>query len=179
MFPVLALSSNVAVGLLALGSVTVVISGLWTLVVAAQRGILWLLAVLLLPVTQLVLLFVEPKSRRPFVVSLIGFGLMFGGVLGMEDDQTGGGNVLQRIVQMVKSRRAGTDAPAESPAALAAAGSLGAHKARVRQWQAELEARKAALKPGDAAAQAAFNEELQRYLAELEKVKAEDARPKN
>ena len=179
MFPMLALSNNVAVGLFGLGIVIVLIATLWTLVVAAQRGILWLLAVLLLPVTQLVLLFVEPKSRRPFVFSLIGFGLIVGGVLGMEDVQGGGGTVFDRIVQSLKGKQTLTAESADAPAEDAPAGSIEARKARIRQWQAQLETKKAALKPGDAAAQAAFNEELQRYLAELEKVKAESTRPKN
>jgi hypothetical protein len=60
--------------------------------------------------------------------------------------------------------------PEDSPLA-----TLEARKARIRQWQAQLQVKRAALRPHDAAERAEFDREFQRYLEELEKVKAEMA----
>ena len=53
---------------------------------------------------------------------------------------------------------------------------LAERQERIRTWQQELERKKAALKPYDAVAQAAFDKELNEYLAELKKVKDDMAK---
>ncbi|HZJ14325.1 MAG TPA: hypothetical protein VFD27_04710 [Chthoniobacteraceae bacterium] len=147
------------------------IAGIWTIVVAAQRSILWLLAVILIPFASLVLVLVESKARRPFVVSLIGVGFTLWGVSKVEQEPESSDAWARQFVHSVRGQKAeARPKPGDSPPA-----TLEARKKRIREWQAQLQAKRAALRPNDAAAQAEFDREFQRYLAELEKVKAEMA----
>lgn len=171
MIPSLALAPVAVSCLVFLGVALMVFGNLWTLVVAAQRGILWLLAVLLLPITGLILLFVEPKSRKPFVVALLGAGIAVGALFAADREMFQGGDFVDQILRPLR----GEKNVAESGSVGDESGTLEERKARIRTWQTQLEAKKAALKPADAAAQAAFNQEFQQYLAALEKVKAEMA----
>lgn len=177
----LVLSTNVAVVLLVGGFATAIVSGLWSLVVAAQRSIWWLLAVLFIPVAGFVILFVEPRSRKPFVVGLCAMIAVFAGAFGMDttlqDSDTKFAQGIKAALRDARHQQAESAGLEELPFDEQP---LEVRKQRITSWQKELEARKAALPPKDTAAQAAFDQELKRYLTALEKVKADVAKqPKN
>src|SRR3712207_1680690 len=70
-----------AICLAVIGALIVFVSSIWFLVVAFQRHVLWGIAVLLLPFTNLVFLAVGwAQAKRPFVVSLAGVALCIAGV---------------------------------------------------------------------------------------------------
>jgi hypothetical protein len=156
---------------LVIGILLILIAGIWTIVVAAQRGILWLLAVILIPFANLVLVLVESKARRPFVVSLIGVGFILWGVSKVEREPESSDAWARQLVHSVRHQKDAAQPKSEdSPPAM-----LEARKKRIREWQAQLQVKRAALRPNDAAEKTEFDREFQRYLKELEKVKAEMA----
>jgi hypothetical protein len=158
---------------IAIGLIFAVIGGLWSLVVAAKRSFLWLLAVLIVPFAQLILLIVEPKARLPFVASVLGTVLIITGFFGADPKAFATESFVGRFLVKDKPK---TEMAVESELPPAAhVETLDEKKARIQKWQSALEVKKAALKPGDATAKAEFDRELQEYLTELDKVKAEIA----
>jgi hypothetical protein len=138
------------------------ISHVWTWVIAAQRSVWWFLfAFLFLPVAWVVLVFVESRTLRPLGVWLAGAGLSVWSISGIHEPFT----TEEFVDRFLSTLSLKEEKPKPEP--------LEVRKTRVREWQARLEAKKAALKPGDPAGKAAFDREVAEYLAELEKVKAE------
>lgn len=158
------------------GGVVAIVSALWSLVVAAQRSIWWLLAVLFIPFASIVILFVEPRSRMPFVAGLCGFVAVVSGYLALDvNPHDSDPKLIQEIKAAIREAR-------QQKVESATSGELPleVRKQRIVSWQKELEVKKTNLKPNDAAAKAAFDEEFKHYLAALEKVKADMAgQPKN
>ena len=173
---ILVLSMNVAVGFLIGGAVVVLASGLWSLVVAAQRSIWWLLAVIFIPFASIAILFVEPRSRNPFVAGLCGVAAIVCGYLALDETPHDSDPPLVRQIKVVIQAARQQQLESATSALLP----LEVRKQRIVSWQKELEAKKTALPPNDAAAKGAFDEEFIRYLAALDKVKADMASlPKN
>ncbi len=171
MTPSLAIAPIIVSLLILAGLAIMVFGNIWTLVVAAQRSILWLLGVLLVPFVGFILLFVEPKSRKPFVVALLGAGMAIGGFVAADPGMFQNGRIVDQILRpLTGEKNEGVDAAASDDT-----GTLEERKARVRTWQGQLEAKRAALKPTDPEGKARFDEEFKQYLAALEKVKAEMA----
>ena len=172
-----ALSTNAAATLVFGGLAVAAFSGLWTLVVAAQRSIWWMLAVIFIPFANIVILFVEPRSRKPFVFGLCAGVAMAVGFIRIDqsplnDSESKPVQGVKKVISEMKQQQVGAAGSAELP--------LEARKQRIVSWQKELEVKKAALQPKDAAAQAAFDQEFKRYMTALEKVKADMAKqPKN
>lgn len=172
----LSLSANTAAILLFGGLAVALVSGLWSLVVAAQRSIWWLLAVIFIPFASIVILFVEPRSRKPFVIGLCAAIAVIVGIIGMDptphDSDTKVIREIKVALRDIKQQQANAAGSSELP--------LEVRKQRIVSWQKELEAKKAALQLKDGAARAAFDEEFKRYMTDLEKVKADVAKqPKN
>ena len=160
--PILAITPIVASSLFFGGLLLSFIFELWFLWVAFQRGVLWFLGVLLLPVMGLVFLFVEPKSIKPFLLS---FAFLAVSVFGMVTYSAAGPRNLslkERFMRLAEE----LDPKLRDPVKR-----LEVRKTRVREWQQELGKKKAALPPNDTVAQAAFDRELQDYLVELQSVK--------
>jgi hypothetical protein len=174
----LALSDQQATILFFAGIVLMIVGGLWTLVVAAQRGVLWFLAVFFLsPLANLIFLFVEPRAIKPFLVSVAGVVAFFWGVFSIDTSKGGPkGDLAARIERIFKGSGESKSDDDSSPGLETPADSLEARQQRIREWKSRLEAKQAALKPGDTAGKAAFDRELEEYKIELEKVKAEGAR---
>jgi hypothetical protein len=171
MFPSLAPADIAVSCLVLLGLALFVVGEFWFLIVAAKRSVLWLIAVLLLQIASFILLFVEPKSRLPFLVVMLGIGFGVGGHFGANPEMRVNGRVdMDRVISVLERETIGHGSVLSGDE-----GTLEERKVRIRAWQAQLEAKKAALKPADTTAQAAFSQEFQQYLAALEKVKAEMA----
>jgi len=173
MFTFLAISPSAASALVFVGLIILFIGGIWTLVVAAQRSVLWFLAVFFLsPIANLILLFVEPRAIKPFVLGLVGCGVFVFGVLNTEGDKPFG-QKLEAIFhdeeegESDEKGKVSLEAPSAQP--------LEARKKRIQDWQKQLEAKKAAIRPGDTVAQAAFDKELKEYMADLNILKADIA----
>lgn len=165
------LSTNTAAFLVFAGFAVAAFSGLWSLVVAAQRSILWLLAVIFIPFASIIILFVEPRSRKPFFIGLCAtIAVIVGGI---RIDQASGESdskpvqVIEEVIRKAKGQ--------QLEAAQSEDVSLEERKRRIGSWQKEIAVKKTALKPNDAAARAAFDEEFKRYMTALEKVKADMA----
>ena len=99
------LSTNTAAFLVFAGFAVAAFSGLWSLVVAAQRSILWLLAVIFIPFASIIILFVEPRSRKPFFIGLCAtIAVIVGGI---RIDQASGESdskpvqVIEEVIRMV------------------------------------------------------------------------------
>ena len=167
---------NVVYLLLFGGAAVVIVSALWSLVVAAQRSIWWLLAVIFIPFASIVILFVEPRARKPFVVGLCGLIALVAGYLSLDvKPNASDPKLVREIKEAIRDGRQ-VQLEVETSDALP----LELRKQRIVSWQKQLEAKKTGLPPNDPAAKAAFDEEFQRYLAALEKVKADMAlAPKN
>jgi hypothetical protein len=166
MSPLFAITANTTL-ILALAAIASLLIGyIWLLVAAAQRGILWFLAVFFIGIAGLVLAIIEPRARAPFFLMILGVGLFVGAVVNQDSDKTKGMTTRQRMEFLFSDHdtKAGP--------------SLAERQEHIRTWQKDLERKKAALKPNDSAGQAAFNEELNQYLAELQKVKDDTAKAK-
>jgi hypothetical protein len=174
MAPLLAHSDSFGFFLFIGGLVMLVVCGLWSLIVAAQRSVLWLLAVIFVPFAGLVLLFVEPRSRPPFFAQLLAGAIMFWGLIGIDTKAGEKPDLLVRLEELFKKSPDTKGRDLESPSL--EQDLLAQRTARLNEWRARLEANRAALKPKDTAAKAAFDRELGLYMAELEGVNAEIAR---
>ncbi len=135
---------------------------IWFMVVAARREVLWFLAVFFLPFVQLVFLFVEPKSIKPWVLSIVCLAASIFGIVAYNPAHSRYMTTRERITRLREDMELQLAEPSKQ---------LEMRKARVRKWQQQLEQKKAALNPTDPVAQAAFDRELQDYLVELQSVK--------
>jgi hypothetical protein len=66
------------------GGVLSLIFVFWLLAIAAQRNVLWVLAVLLIPVSALILIFVDSKALRPGLLYIAALALAFWGFAGID-----------------------------------------------------------------------------------------------
>ena len=171
MSPLLALTVTPPLILFVAAVACIIIGNLWMLAAAAQRGVLWFLAVLFLGFPALILVFIEPRARAPFMLMIVGVACIVGTALTLDHEKTKGWSVRKKLDYLFSEH----DAKAE-PVAEPVVPTLAARQERLRAWQRELERKKAALKPTDPAGQAAFNQELNTYLVELQKVKDEMAK---
>lgn len=172
MVPLLALGPIAISALILAGFGVFIVGNVWTLVVAAQRSVLWMLAVMLLPLAALIFVIVEPKSRLPFVVAMLGAGMLLGGMFAYDPRVFQSETAVEEIFIALEE---GQDALRTR--SWLGQGTLEERKSRIRAWQAELEAKKSALQPGDTAARAAFDRELPRYLDALQKLTTDMAPP--
>lgn len=170
MFPSLALAPIAVSCFILFGLLLFAFGELWFLVVAAKRSVLWLIAVLVFQIAGLIILFVEPKSRLPFLVIMLGIGLMVGGYLAAEAAMFANENPVSAIMKPLTGMKS-----SEGLGWFGDEGTFDERKDRMRMWQKELEAKKAAFKPSDTPAQAAFDQELQSYMQALERLRAEIA----
>lgn len=146
------------------GLLLALIGNLWLLVTAAQRAVGWFFAVLIIPFAGVALACVDARSRRPLVLALLGLGLFFAAAIKGESEKTKQLSYQKRVESFFTAAYDKVTGK-----------NLSDRQARVRKWQLELERKKAALNPYDLAAQAAFHQELNEYLLELQKVKSEMA----
>jgi hypothetical protein len=176
MSPLLAHSDQFGTVLIVGGFVIAALCSIWNMVVAAQRHIGWLLAVLFVPFANLVLPIVERRARLPLVGLFLGAGLMVWGSLGM-DPKPGEETSLRGrwnqfydgFMKGLLSKTSDDRTPDAKPE------SLEQRTNRMRDWQARLETKWVALKPNDPVAKAAFERELAQYMAELNQLKADMA----
>ncbi len=178
----------VAIGLM-------IICQLWWLVLAARRSALWFFGVLILPFLGFVLMFVDRRAVRPFIICIIGFAVMVWAAAGTDNEKTKHMNVFQKIAYVLSDRpnrdrdrdrkqkekdfmniKAHELKPV-TPTIAGARQILESRRERVRAWQLELQQKQRTLDPNDAAAKAALDREMAECLAELQKVKDEMATP--
>ena len=68
-------------GLLGIGTLALLVSGIWLLVVSFQKHILWGLACIFVPFASLVFLCMNwDRAAKPFLIYLVGLGLCAGGI---------------------------------------------------------------------------------------------------
>jgi hypothetical protein len=159
-----------ALVLIGIGLIVCFVSGIWSLVVAFQRHVLWGLAYLLVPFASLVFLFVAwAEAKKPFLIGLVGLLIATIGVF----------FVPKQSVQQLSAMVAG-GAPVEFDMEAAGLGGVQqvAHTApaldvqqrlaTLRLREADLLARKSAVDPKNAAAVAAIDAEIRAYNAELQ-----------
>jgi hypothetical protein len=158
--------------LFGLAAAVAVFSSLWTVVVAFQRHFLWGLAVLFVPLGHLVFLIKAwEEARRPFWWSIVAVSLFGAGFLTMpKQDQNG------PLAAAFRSVAAGGDT--EPKAESKVPGMFKAQKdtelqirlIALRQKEADLLERKAALDPKDREGALALTEEIKKYNEELQPV---------
>jgi hypothetical protein len=159
------------------GLLLVALCQFWSWVIAAKRGILWFLAMFFLsPVAWIVFVFVEPRSLRPLFGWLVGLGIFYWGFQGLDEKLSPKDFAEKAIAVLGLEKKKAAPEKEDTAAPPLEENTLYARKVRLRVWKAKLQAKQAALRPGDDAAKAAFDRELDEYQIEFEKVKAESAR---
>lgn len=78
----------VSLGLMGVGCLISVVCGIWLLVIAFTTHILWGLAYLFVPFAGLVFVIMHwSKAAKPFLINMLGVGLLVGGVAMSPDMQ--------------------------------------------------------------------------------------------
>ncbi len=160
--------------LFAIGLAILVFSSIWSLVVAFKSHVLWGLAVMFVPLANLVFLIKEwEEAKRPFCWGLVGvFFFLAGASTAPKTDGS-------FVAALMKTAGQPGDIPAKpEPAHGKLPGMFAAQKeaelkirlVALQQKEADLLDRKAALDPKDRAGAAALTEEIKRYNAELQPV---------
>ena len=150
-----------AIALIAIGSLLLLVAGIWAVVIAFRRSIVWGLCYLFVPFAALVFLFVAwADVRRAFLLQLAGFAVLAGGIfLGMPKGLDLKSQIAAGFEQGLKSAGA-VSAPDPGDA-------LQKRLAELTAREQTLRARKLALDPQDAAAARALTDEILRYNADL------------
>ena len=156
--------------------IVLIILGFLFLVVAARRGLGWLLVVFFLPISRLVLIFLEREAMRIFLWELAVMAIGFLGLYGIETKDGSLSKKFDIVMQREGARDEGPSAAKTAPVENEA--SLKVRQERLQQWKRCLEAKQAALTPHNPVQRAAFDRDLKAYLVELEKMKAEIAAKK-
>jgi hypothetical protein len=139
----------------------VLIGGIWAIVVAFRRSLIWGLCYLFVPFAALVFLFVAwAEVKRPFFVNLAGIFLAFSVLL---LPNQGGLGLTQRI-PLDLDRLAPSEAVVSD--AVIRVSSQG-RMAELAAREQTLRARKAALDPKDEAGARALTDEILKYNADL------------
>lgn len=92
----------VGIGLFILGALGSLVFGIWLMITAFQKHILWGLAYLFLPFASLVYVVMNwDRSSKPFLLGLVAAGVMVGGIFasptlqeGFKKSADGPGNVM-------------------------------------------------------------------------------------
>ncbi len=151
----------------------VVVTSIWTLVLAFQRHIGWGLAVLFVPFAQLIFVIKAwEEAKRPFLWSLV--SILFVGAGMSTFDKVDKASVARFLGSEVEKVTA-TPKPEAKPAlpAMFAAQKEAELKLRLialQRRETELLDRKAALDPKDRAGAVALAEEIKKYNADLQPV---------
>lgn len=153
-------------------------TAIWLLVLAFQRRIWWGLAVLFVPLANLVFIVVEwQAAKRPFLLSLLTLPLCAGAWVAIPRDHPFMQAFMQQILAPAVAMRQETaddqfDPPAAEPAPTSPASSaptaIADQLATLQRKEAALLARKKALDPADKAAALALSHEIIAYNAELQ-----------
>ena len=164
-----------AILLLGLGILVALAGNIWFLVVAFQRSVGWGLAVLLLPLANLVFLFCAwAEAKRPFLLGLVGVGICTAGFFALPQEQSPGGLIaaaMQKSIAQDSSEAAQqSTANAVNPLAGYTPALLQARLVALKAREADLLERKAALNPKDTAGTRALAEEIACYNSELHPV---------
>jgi hypothetical protein len=150
-----------AVILIGLGSLLLLIGGVWGIVVAFRRSVLWGFCYLFVPFAALVFLAVAwAEAKRPFLLNIVGIFLMAAVLL--LPNQGGLGLRKAMACDLDKLAPSLTSAPSavvEAPKDNA--------MAELTAREQSLLARKAALDPQDLAAARALTDEILQYNADL------------
>jgi hypothetical protein len=177
--PALPAGVNFALVIILLGlAVLVALAGsIWLIVLAFQRRVLWGLAVLFIPLANLVFTVIDwPNAKRPFLLSLLSIPLCLGAWFAVPKDHP----FMQELTrQLAVQQAAAEDSPIlnlepSEPATppVQPAGPSGAEiEARIAALQkkeATLLTRKKALDPGDKAGALALSHEIVAYNADLQ-----------
>ena len=159
-----------ALALIGIGLLVCFVSGIWSVVVAFQRHVLWGLAVLLLPFAHFVFLFVAwAEAKKPFLIGLVGVLVATVGVFCMPRE-----TVAQYVAMSTRGGPVEFDLNAagfgdvQQVANTAPAPDVQQRLATLRAREADLLARRSAVDPKNAAAVAAMDAEIRAYNAELQ-----------
>ena len=157
-----------AVALLVIGILILLVTGIWTIVIAFRRSLVWGLCYLFVPLAALVFLFVAwADVRRTFLLHVAGFVMAAGGLFlmipeGFDLKQAIAGEFLRELtLPTVK-----VSDPNEA---------LQKRLAELTAREQTLRARKAALDPQDIAAASALKDEILLYNADLKAATDEKA----
>ena len=151
-----------AIILIALGLLASLVGGVWGIVVAFRRSVLWGLCYLFVPFAAMVFLVVAwADAKRSFFVSTMGI-LLMASVLLLPNQ---GGLGLRKVMAFDLNSLAPSSSPA-LPDAVVQAGPWDRLVELTVREQA-LRARKAALDPQDLASARALTEEILKYNADL------------
>ncbi len=163
--------------LLGLAALVSIAAGVWILVLAFQKRIWWGLAVLFVPLANIVFTVIEWKTaRRPFLLSLAALPLCAGAWFAFPKDHP----LLQGLTAHLGAPTAETaslesdevEAEAASTTPVTPAGptpsEIDTKLAALKSKEASLLARKKALDPRDKAAALALSHEIVAYNAELQ-----------
>lgn len=169
--------------LLGLAAIVGLGTGIWLLVLAFQRRIWWGLAVLFVPLANLVFIVVDwPNAKRPFLLSLLALPLCIGAWFAFPKDHPAFQVLAQRVTAASPEgdptldteggyALAANSAPAPAAPSSAAAG-IETRLAALQKKEATLLARKKALDPRDKAAALALSHEIVAYNGELQEALA-------
>ena len=157
--------------LIGLGLLICLVSGVWSVVVAFQRHVLWGLGVLFVPFAHFVFLFVAwAEAKKPFWIGLVGLLVATAGVFCVPKESlkqyvamgTRGGPVEFDMSALESGALQQISNPAPGTA------DVQARLTALRSREADLVARKAAVDPKNAAAVAKLDAEIRAYNDELQ-----------
>ena len=150
-----------AVILIALGLLLCVVGGIWGIVVAFRRSVLWGICYLFVPFAALVFLFVAwADAKRPLLVKVIGL-LMMAGVLLLPNQ--GGLGLLKKLPIELEQLAPFQAAVPEAVVRV----SVQERLADLATREQSLRARKTALDTQDLAAARALTDDILKYNADL------------
>lgn len=160
-----------AITLIALGMLLCLVGGVWGIVVAFRRSVMWGICYLLVPFAALVFLFVAwSEAKRPLYMKIV--GVLFVLAVLLLPDQGGLGLARKLPLEL--------DQLAPSEASVLGAVVPVSNESRLAELTAReqsLRARKAALDPADAAAARALTDEIFKYNADLKAATDEPQSP--
>jgi len=159
-----------AITLIALGVLFLLVGGVWSIVVAFQRSVLWGICYLFVPFASLVFLFVAwAEVRRAFLIQIAGCALV---CLPFFLPNQGGFDLKKRFTDLAAAELGGGKKVAPAPAV----DPNNTVFAELAVREKELRDRKTALDPKDTIAARQLTEEILRYNADLKT--ATDAKQK-
>ncbi len=157
------------------GTYTVIASWLVSFYFAARKSSGLVCLSLFFPITSPVLAFFGNGLRLAILMFLAGAGMFLWAVLGLDSWASAPEKTtwekLQRIWGL--SRKVVADERAKIRVQEISMKNLEGRKAAIREWQRELENKKASLDPNDPREKAVFDAELARYMEALENVKSD------
>ncbi len=164
------------------GGLLSLLAGLWLVVAAFRTSFLWGAIVLLVPFAALVFVFMEwSRAAKPFLLSLVAMSVLLTGFVmvakKMRPDSPGVRALAEKLgITAEKTAEDGTGLsgaaenaaiPEPTPAQVLSQEELEQMQKALNATSAELRARKAALKPGDANAAAKLTADIEGYNQEL------------